>query len=183
MRRLLLLRVAFSIATAVEVFTAFLYIFSPLLVFRGGVEGFYSLYTYRITFFGEPVKSDVLGYTNSMALLAVFVYALLQVLAIATAFSKRLEYIELSFGAALVSIPCYGVLSGLTAVALRELSRIPTTSRLETLAGTIVFPGTQVFKGAAQSIATAFLIISAVKLALIAMLFYTLLKELTSAGL
>jgi len=173
-----MLRITFSVATAIEISTAFLYIFSPLIVFRGGVEGFYSLYTYNIVFLGEAVRSDVLNYTNSMALLATLIYTSLQVLAIATAFSRRFEYIELSFGAALASIPCYGILSGLTTVALRELSRIPTTSRVVTLAGTIVFPETQVFKGPTQTLATAFLIASAVKLTLMATVLYMQLKAL-----
>jgi len=176
LKRLVLLKTAFAVATALEVFTAFLYISSPLLVFRGGVEGFYSLYTYRIAFLEEVVKSDVLSYTNSMALLATFVYASLQVLAIAAVLSKRLEYIELSFGASLVSIPYYGVLNGLVTVALRELARIPTPARVVTLAGVIEFPETQVVRGPAQAIAAALLIALAVKLVLIALVIYIQLR-------
>jgi len=166
MKWLKILLIALVMLTCLETIISVLVILAPLRVFTGGVEGFFSLYKYRISFLGEPIESELLNYVNKIAPFATIPYVILQlatiVIIIAT-LNRKVELPELSFYWSLTSIPHSGVLIGLTLLSLRELSRIPLQIRLSTTAGIITFPETQVSIGPAQYILVILLIVIFIK--------------------
>jgi len=143
------LRKAFMVLTLLELVMFVLVIIMPLRVFSGGIKGFYSFTYYNIIFYEEPIKSDLSLYISMVAIIATFAYTIIQLIAIFTSLQRN---VEVYLGASFVSILHYGVLKGLKATALNELSRIPTTISMSTTAGVVMFPAASVSAGLAELI-------------------------------
>jgi hypothetical protein len=164
------LKTVFILMTILELAMVILVVVTPLRSFSGGTKGFYSLTYYNISFYDEPLKVDLFLYIRLLVIITTITYALIQAIVIFTHFHKNSEVL---LGVSFVSIFYYGILKGFETAALNELSKIPTTLNMSTMAGKVVFPPTTISTGFGEIITAMlpFIIITRTGIAFILYLF------------
>lgn len=155
----------------------------PIIVFRGSVEGWVSLTSYKLLVLGEPLDSHIYDYLSFMSILMFLAAGLALTFSLASILSllrPRLRRVAIPglFASSLVLLVALSIMQALLRLASVEASHIEVRS-LRTSAGLITFPREEIIHTHAYSLATSKWLLIAVLVSIIASsyILYTLPEE------